>query len=155
VLSDEARRELTAILTKYPDRRSAVIAALSLAQEGAGHLTDEDMREVARLLGMNLTEVRSVAGFYTLLRTEPDGRHILQVCTDLPCALRGSETFLRRLCDRLGIKPGETTPDGLLTVEEVMCVAACDRAPVMQVDLEYHENLTDEKVDELLSSIQI
>jgi NADH-quinone oxidoreductase subunit E len=154
VLSDEAKRELTAILTKYPDKRSAVIAALYLAQSERAYLTDEEMAEVAGLLDMPPTAVHSVAGFYTLLRDKPGGRYILEVCTDLPCALRGAEEFLHRLCALLGVRPGETTPDGLFTVEEVMCVAACDKAPAVQVNLEYHENLSEENVRELLDRLR-
>jgi NADH-quinone oxidoreductase subunit E len=154
VLSDEDRRELTAILTKYPDKRSAVIAALYLAQGERMYLSDEEMAEVAGLLGMTPTEVHSVAGFYTLLRTRPGGKYVLEVCTDLPCALRGAEDFLQRLCGLLGIEPGETTPDGLFTVQEVVCLAACDKAPMMQVNLDYHENLTEESVRELLNRLR-
>lgn len=154
VLSDEARRELAAILTRYPDKRSAVIAALYLAQRERTYLGDEEIAEVADLLDMPLTEVHSVTGFYTLLRNKPGGKYVLEVCTDLPCALRGADDFLQRLCDLLDVKPGETTPDGLFTVEEVVCVAACDKVPTMQVNLEYHEGLTEESARELLDRLR-
>lgn len=154
MLGEDARRELTAILTRYPDKRSAVVAALYLAQKGRAYLTDEEMAEVAGLLDLPTTEVHSVAGFYTLLRDKPGGRYVLEVCTDLPCALRGADDFLRRLCALLNVRPGETTPDGLFSVQEVMCIAACDKAPAMQVNLEYLENLTEESAGELLERLR-
>jgi len=99
--------------------------------------------------------VHAIAGFYTLLRTEPTGKYLIQVCTDLPCALRGAEDFYRRLCERLGLPPeGGTTADGLFTVEEVVCLAACHRAPVAQINLEYHEHLTDEKMDAIIAGLR-
>lgn len=139
---------------RYPSKRSAVIHALYLAQEENGYLTEEVMRQVAGLLGMDPTEVLSIAGFYTLLHDKPVGRYILHVCNDLPCALRGADEFLEHVCQRLGVRPGETTPDGLFTVEPVMCIGACDRAPVMQVNLEFHENMTVEAADQLLDELK-
>ncbi len=107
------------------------------------------MAHIAEILEVSVTEVDGVVGFYTLLHDKPGGKYRIQVCTDLPCALRGAEAFLRQLEEALGIKAGETTPDGLITLEEVMCIAACDKAPVFQVQtgegLEYHENMDLEK----------
>jgi len=103
--------------------------------------------------------VASIVGFYSLYYDQPAGKYHLQVCTDLPCALRGAEKFLEELCQRLGIKPGETTSDGLITVEPVMCLAACDRAPMFQVQsgegLAYHENQTVEAALELIDSLRL
>jgi NADH-quinone oxidoreductase subunit E len=96
-----------------------------------------------------------VAGFYTLFYKAPVGRYVLHVCNDFPCALRGADEFLDHVCRKLGIQPGETTEDGLFTVEPVMCIGACDRAPVMQVNLEFHENLTEEKVDQLVGRLKV
>ncbi|MFQ6058349.1 MAG: NADH-quinone oxidoreductase subunit NuoE [Anaerolineae bacterium] len=152
--SEKAKQELERVLAKYPDKRSALLPALYLAQEEYGYLSEEAMREVAELLELEPTEVYSVAGFYTLLYMEPAGRYVLQVCDDLPCALRGAEELVEHLCHKLGIRPGETTPDGLFTLETVPCLAACHRAPVMQVNLEYHEDLSEEKVDELIETLK-
>jgi NADH-quinone oxidoreductase subunit E len=155
VLSETAQQELSQILKKYPDKQSAVLPALYIAQRERNYLTDDDIRDVAQALDMNVTEVHAIVGFYTLLRKEPTGRYLIQVCTDLPCALRGAEDFYHRLCQRLGLPPaGGTTEDGLFTVEEVVCVAACDKAPVAQINLEYHEHLTDEKIDAIIAELR-
>jgi NADH-quinone oxidoreductase subunit E len=137
--------EIDKILEKYPPERkqSAVIPLLYLAQRTAGSVSKETVQEIAEILELSTTQVMSIIGFYTLFHQE-GGRYRVQVCTDLPCALRGSEKFLKGLCERLGIEPGETTPDGLFTVEAVMCLAACDRAPMFQLQgggrIDYHEN---------------
>jgi len=154
VLRDKYNDEIEKILTRYPDKRSAVMPVMYLAQREYGHLTDEAMREIAGLLDMPISEVHSVAGFYTLYYKKPVGRHVIHFCNDFPCALRGADEKLDHVCKRLGIRPGETTPDGAITLETVMCVAACDHAPVMQVDLEYHENLTTEEIDEIIETLR-
>jgi NADH-quinone oxidoreductase subunit E len=155
LLSEAAQQELAQILKKYPDKRSAVLSALYIAQRDKNYLAEADLDDVAEALDMSVTDVHAIAGFYTLLRTEPTGKYLLQVCTDLPCALRGAEDFYRRLCGRLGLPPeGGTTADGLFTVEAVVCLAACHRAPVAQINLEYHEHLTDEKMDAIIAELR-
>lgn len=155
MLSATAQQELNQILGKYPDKRSAVLDALYIVQRDKNYLTDEDIESVAATLDLTATEVHAVVGFYTLLRKEFTGKYLIQVCTDLPCALRGSQEFFHRLCQRLGLPPqGGTTPDGLFTLEEVVCLAACDKAPVAQINLEYHEHLTDEKIDEIIARLR-
>jgi NADH-quinone oxidoreductase subunit E len=156
-LAEKYAQEIQAILEKYPpdQRRSAVMPLLYLAQRDKMFVNREDMAEIAEILGISSTEVASIVGFYTLYYDQPKGKYHLQVCTDLPCALRGAEKFLEELCSRLGIRPGETTADGLITVEPVMCLAACDKAPMFQVQsgdgLEYFEN---QKVDNALALIE-
>jgi NADH-quinone oxidoreductase subunit E len=155
VLSEVERQELHQILKKYPDKQSAVLSALYIAQRRQNYLTDEDVQDVAQALDMNTTEVQAIIGFYTLLRKEPTGTYLIQVCTDLPCALRGAEDFYHRLCERLGLLPeGGTTADGLFTLEEVVCLAACDKAPVAQINLDYYESLTDEKIDAVIAALR-
>ena len=140
--------EVKKILAKYPEayRKSAVIPLLYLAQREKNYLTKQSIADVAELTGLSMTDVDSVVGFYTLFHESPGGRYRLQVCTDLPCALRGAEEFLKELCANVGVKVGETTADGLFTIEEVTCLAGCHRAPMMQLqgdgDIVYHENLT-------------
>jgi NADH-quinone oxidoreductase subunit E len=116
------------------------------------------MDEVAGILGISTTDVASVVGFYTLFHDKHGGKFRIQVCTDLPCALRGADQFMEQLCERLGVEPGETTPDGLFTVEAVMCLAACDKAPMFQVQsskgLEYHENQTVENALSLIEGLR-
>jgi NADH-quinone oxidoreductase subunit E len=155
VLSESEQRELDKHLEKYPDKRSAILPALHIVQRRQNYLTDDDIRDVAQALDLNITEVQAIVGFYTLFRKEPTGKYIIQVCTDLPCALRGADEFYHRLCERLGLPPeGGTTDDGLFTVEEVVCLAACDKAPVAQINLEYYENLTDEGIDAVISGLR-
>ena len=142
--------EIQAILTKYPadkaGKRSAVMPLLYLVQQDNGYITKEAIRELAELCEITETEVASIIGFYSLYYDQPSGKYRVQVCTDLPCALRGAEDFLDKLCENLGIKVGETTSDGKIKVEAVMCLAGCDKAPMFQVQgpegIEYHEDQT-------------
>ena len=154
MLSETSRAEIQAHMLKYPTKRSAIIPALHIAQREYGYISPDAVRDVAELLELEPTEVRSVAGFYSLFYKEPVGKYVIQFCNDLPCALRGADDMLQRLCARLGIEPGGTTADGMFTVEPAMCLAACDRAPMMQVRLDYFENLTDQKVDQILADIR-
>ena len=155
MLSEVEQRELDEILKKYPDKQSAVLSALYIVQRRQNYLTDDDIRDVAQVLEMNVTEVQAIVGFYTLLRKEPTGKYIIQICTDLPCALRGADDFYLRLCERLGLPPeGGTTEDGLFTLEQVVCLAACDKAPVAQINLEYHESLNDESIDTIIARLR-
>lgn len=155
MLSEAEQQELNQILKKYPDKRSAVLPALYIAQRRRNYLTDEDIRGVAQALDMSVTEIQAIVGFYTLLRKDPTGKYMIQVCTDLPCALRGAEEFYHRLCQRLGLpKEGGTTQDGLFTVEQVVCLAACDKAPLAQINLKYYESLTDEKIDAIIARLR-
>lgn len=153
--SEKEQQELDKILKKYPDKLSAVLPALYLAQREKNWLDDEDIKAVAEALDIGVTHVHSIIGFYTLFRKEPCGKYMVQVCTDLPCALRGTEDFYHRLCERMGLGPnGGTTEDNLFTVEEVVCIAACDKAPCLQINLEYYENLTDEKIDQIIADLR-
>jgi NADH-quinone oxidoreductase subunit E len=135
---------------KYPDKRSAVMPLLHIAQEVYGYVSDEGIHEVAQLCEMDPTQVRSIAGFYTMYSEKPKGRYWLQVCTDLPCALKGADEFHRQLKEYLGVAEGGTTQDGLFTVEHVMCLAACDKAPMLQCNFRYVENLDMEKMKEYI-----
>jgi NADH-quinone oxidoreductase E subunit len=149
-------KEIEAVLEKYPpeQKRSAVMPLLYLAQREGGYVTRQDMEDIADVLEISSTEVASIVGFYTLYHDEPGGKYRIQVCTDLPCALRGAEEFLENLCENLGIQVGETTADGLVTIEEVKCLAGCDKAPMFQVqsetDISYHEDQTVEGTLELI-----
>jgi NADH-quinone oxidoreductase subunit E len=148
ILLEKFPEEIRSILAKYPagQQRSAVMPLLYLAQRESGYLTKQSLQDIADVLGLSTTEVGSIVGFYSLYYDEPAGRYRIQVCTDLPCALRGAEEFLEKLCENLGIRVGETTADGMVTVEHVMCLAGCDKAPMFQVQsddgLTYYENQT-------------
>ena len=150
VLREKAQGKIDAILVKYPTKRSAVLPMCQLAQHEFGYISPEAVQEVAEILELDPTEVQSLVGFYSLLRERPTGEYVIEICADLPCALRGADRLVDHVCRKLGVQPGETTDDGLFTVEKVMCVAACDRAPVAQINLEYFENLDPERFDEIL-----
>jgi NADH-quinone oxidoreductase subunit E len=159
-LADRYPQEVKKILAKYPPeyKRSAVMPLLYLAQRQDGYITKASVQDIATLLEMTTTDVVSIIGFYTLFHDRRDGKYRMQVCTDLPCAMRGADRFLEDLCSHLGIKVGETTSDGLLTVEAVMCLAGCDRAPMFQLQtadgLEYHENMSVDKTLELIEALK-
>lgn len=150
MLKDKYAEQITKIFAKYPDKRSAIMPLLYLAQEHYGYVSPEGINEVAELCEIDPTQVKSIAGFYTMYRETPKGKYWLQVCTDLPCALVGADKFYHDLLDYLGIQDGDTTPDGLFTVEHVMCLAACDRAPMLQCNFRYVENLDMEKMKALI-----
>jgi NADH-quinone oxidoreductase subunit E len=159
-LAEKYSQEIEAIYTKYPaDRKhSAVMPLLYLAQREDGYITKDAMKDIAGILEMDVTEVAAIVGFYSLFHDEKAGKYRMQVCNDLPCALRGADTFLESLCGHLGIKVGETTPDGLVTLEAVMCLAACDKAPMFQLQekdkITYHENMTVDKTMELIEALK-
>ena len=158
LLSAHARAEIDHWLTRYPaDRKqSAVLAALREVQhENGGYLTTELMDAVADYLDMPPIAVYEVASFYSMFELQPVGRHCIAVCTNISCMLRGSDTVLSYIERKLDIKLGESTPDGKLYLKkEEECLAACCGAPMMQVDHVYHENLTPEKVDRILDSLE-
>jgi len=153
-------KEVKQILAKYPPeyKRSAVMPLLYLAQREEGYITKEAMQDIADTLEISMTDVGAIIGFYTLYHDKKEGKYRMQVCTDLPCALRGADQFMESLCSNLGIKVGETTTDGLITLEAVTCLAACDRAPMFQIQggegLEYYEDMTVDKTMELIAALQ-
>jgi len=153
-------KEVKQILAKYPPehKRSAVMPLLFLAQREEGYVNKAAMQDIAKMLDITETDVAAIVGFYTLYHDEKAGKYRMQVCTDLPCALRGAEQFMENLCSNLGIKVGETTEDGLVTLEAVTCLAACDKAPMFQTQgpdgLKYHENMTVDKTMELVHALK-
>lgn len=159
-LKETYAEEIKVILAKYPPerKRSALLAMLSLAQRETGRISDAAVDEIAGLLEISRTDVISVASFYTLFHLDDGGKFRIQVCTDLPCALRGAADYMKQVCDYLAVQPGQTTPDGLFTVEEVKCIAACHRAPVFQLqgggELRYYENQSLESTKEIIEQIR-
>lgn len=157
-LRERYGQEIDNILAKYPpeQKRSAVMPLLYVAQREHGYVTREQLRQVGEILSITATEVASIVGFYTLYHDNPGGKYRLQVCNDLPCALRGADKFLDGVCEHLGVRSGETTEDGMVTVEAVMCLAACDKAPMFQVQsregISYHENQSVESATALVES---
>jgi NADH-quinone oxidoreductase subunit E len=157
VLSEHVRQEIDRWVQRFPagKQRSAVISALHAAQhENKGFLTTELMDAVASYLDLPPIEVYEVATFYSMFETKPVGEHSISVCTNISCMLRGSAEIVEHIENKLGIKTGESTPDGKFYLKrEEECLAACCGAPMMMVDHVYHENLTTEKVDEVLDAI--
>lgn len=152
-LSAHVRAEIDHWLTKFPPdrRRSAVIAALHAVMHEKGHLPAESMDAVAEYLGIPAIQVYEAATFYSMFETRPTGRHHISVCTNISCMLCGGETILSHIERRLGIRVGESTPDGRFYLkQEEECLAACNGAPMMMVNHVYYENLTPEKVDRIL-----
>ncbi len=153
--SERAVKELDALLTHYPDRKSAMLPALWIAQrEYGGYLTPEAIAEVAYRLGRSYAEVEGVATFYTMYNKTPVGKYMLEVCTNLSCMLCGGYRILEYLQQKLGIQLGETTPDGMFTLTEVECLNNCGDAPVMQMGDIYCRRLTPEKIDALLEELR-
>lgn len=157
-VSAHVREEIDRWRAKFPEgrQRSAVIAALHAVQhENQGFLTRESMEAVAAYLGLPAIQVFEVAAFYSMFETKPVGRHSVSLCTNISCMLRGSDELLAHVERKLGIKLGETTPDGRIYLKpEWECLAACDGAPMMMVDHRYHENLTADRIDDILDELE-
>jgi len=159
-LAKKYPKEVKQILSKYPPegKRSAVMPLLFLAQREEGFVGKSAMQDIAKMLDITETDVAEIIGFYTLYHDKKEGKYRIQICTDLPCALRGAEKFTDDLCSNLGIKVGETTSDGLVTLEAVTCLAACDKAPMFQTQgpegIKYHENMTVAKTVDMIGVLR-
>jgi NADH-quinone oxidoreductase subunit E len=153
--SEEKLKEVQRIIERYPEgkQKSALIPLLHLAQEEfGGWLSAESMDYVASLLGLTPIEVYEVATFYSMFNLKPVGKHLFEVCQTGPCMLRGSDDIIAYIGQNLGIKPGQTTEDGLFTLKTVECLGACGYAPMMQNGKFYKEHLTREKVDQIIAA---
>ncbi len=153
-LLDTHQSEIETILAKFASRRSAVLPLLYIAQDTYGHLTSDAIREVAAILDLPATDVFEVVGFYTLYYNRPVGTWVLQVCDDVPCCYLGAEELVDALKQTLGIAEEQTTTDGMFTLQRVKCLAACDRAPVLQANLDYLYDVTAEKAGPLLADLR-
>jgi NADH-quinone oxidoreductase subunit E len=153
MLSDSTRQKIDRLIAKYPVARSALIPSLHAVQAETGYLTKEAVSEIAGIFRLSPNEVWEVASFYTMFYKKPVGKYVLQVCTNISCMLCDSTEILRHLQKRLGIKTGETTTDGKFTLLEVECLASCGTSPVVQINEDYHENLTTEKLDQILDGL--
>ena len=140
------------MVTLYPVRRSALIPMLLYAQDEVGYLSDQVINEVALRIGITELDVRNVISYYSLLHTKPAGKYHVQVCTNISCMLRGANELLQHCKDTLGIGNKETTADKLFSIEEVECIGACSWAPAVQINYDFHENLTPESMDKVLES---
>ncbi|RJQ63326.1 MAG: NAD(P)H-dependent oxidoreductase subunit E [Desulfobacteraceae bacterium] len=162
MLTEKSIEKIRALENRYPDKRSLVIAALwAVQREGGGNLTEQDLKEVAGVLDLAPVEVQAVATFYSMYNLiepyktgEPAGRYHIQVCRSISCSLLDSEVIIEHLEKTLHIKIGETTPDGKFSLTVVECLGSCGTAPMMQINDDYYESLTVEKVDEILGRLE-
>ena len=150
--SAEFEARFAEMVPHYPTKRSALVPTLLYAQDEVGFLSDEVITEIAARLDLAELEVRNVISYYSMLTTKPRGKFNVQVCTNISCMVRGGEEILQHCAKKLGIGHKQTTPDGLFTLEEVECIGACSWAPAAQVNYNFHENLTPEKMDRILDN---
>jgi len=148
--SDEFEKRFAEMLTHYPVKRSVLVPSLLYAQDEVGYLSDEVIAELATRCELTELEVRNVISYYSMLTTKPRGKYNVQVCTNICCMLRGSDDIYDHVRKKLGISHKMTTPDGVFSLESVECIGACSWAPAMQVNYDFHENLTPEKIDRIL-----
>ena len=153
MISEQAKQRMRNLAARYPVARSAVMPALHIAQEEEGYISQEGLRIVAETIGMTVDDVESVATFYTMYYQRPPGKKVIKVCTSIACYLRNCDALVEHFEHRLGIKRGETTADGNYTLHKFECLASFFNAPVLQVNDDFVENLTLEKVDTLLDKL--
>lgn len=153
MISEQAKERMRSLAARYPMARSALLPALHIAQEEEGYVTPAGIAAVAEVLNLTTDDVKSVATFYTMYYQRPHGRKVVSVCTGISCYLRGCDALVEHLEERLGVKRGETTPDGNFTLECMECLASCGTAPVLQVNGEFVENVTLEEADALLDEL--
>jgi NADH-quinone oxidoreductase subunit E len=152
MLSAEEQREIESEAEHYPDRKSVCIDAMQIVQRRRGWVSDENLRDIAELLGMSSHELEGVASFYNLIFRKPVGRHVIMVCDSVSCWIVGYEGIRKHLESKLGVGLGETTRDGRFTLLPIVCLGACDHAPVMMADNDTHLDLTTAKIDSILES---
>jgi len=153
-LSPETRKKIADLKDAFPHRRSAVLPALHYAQAEAGHLDDDTLNEIADLLEVPRNQTSEVVGFYTMYNRSLPGRYKLEICRNLSCALLGAREMTEHIEGRLGIRCGQTTPDGRFSLLEAECLGACGYAPMMMIGPHFYENLTREKVDAILDALR-
>jgi len=154
MISNERQLRFDDLVRRYPEKRSALIPILHEVQAEVGYLSPEAIEWVAAYLGLSPADVMSVASFYDMLNLEPVGKHMIYVCQNLSCALLGAERLIRHLESTLGIRMGETTPDGLISLKRMECLASCGTAPAIQIDGTFYEKMTPKKLDDLLERLR-
>jgi len=154
ILTEETTKQMREKALQYPQRKSAILPALTIAYRQVGHLNDDIYKEISRVIRVPHVEVAEAATFYTLFPKQPVGQYLIQVCNNISCALLGADSLVAYLEEKLGIKKGETTPDNLFTLITVECLGSCATAPMMQINQDYYENLTREKVDRILEELK-
>jgi len=153
--SEEFEKRYAEMVGHYPTKRSILVPSLLYAQDEVGYLSDEVIAELAKRTELTELEVRNVISYYSMLRTKPAGKYNVQVCTNISCLIRGGEEIYDHCKKKLGIGHKQVTADGMFSLEEVECIGACSWAPAMQVNYDFHENLTDESVDKILEGYRV
>ncbi len=154
MLSVEERTEIEAELPRYEQKRAVCLEALKIVQRHRGWVSDEALREVAEFLEMTPDELDGVATFYNLVFRKPVGRHVILLCDSVSCWIMGYERLRRALGERLGVSPGQTTPDGRFTLLPIVCLGTCDHAPALMIDNDLHQNVQPEQVDAILEQYE-
>ena len=149
--SAEAMKEFDWIVSRYPNKRAALLPTLRLLEKEFGRIDPEGMQLAAKLVGMSPAEVLGVVSFYTHYKRESDGKYVMWVCNTLPCALRGARQMTETIEKKLGVKSGGTTADGRFTLKKAECLASCDTAPCLQIDDDHYENVTEAQLDAILA----
>lgn len=150
MLTPQERTEIEAEFPHYPNRKAVCIDALKIVQRHRGWVSEDALQDIGELLGMSATDLDGIATFYNLIFRRPVGRHVIYVCDSVSCWIMGSDRQCRHLTGQLGVQPGETTTDGRFTLIPIVCLGACDHAPVMMIDDDLHVDLTPEKIDQIL-----
>ena len=153
-LPEAVSQKIQALIDKYPQKRSALIPSLHLAQKEKGYISQDTICEIAGIFDLTPNEVSEVVSFYTMFHRKPVGRYVIQVCTNISCLLCNAEEIVDHLTQKLGIKLGETTEDNKYTLLEVECLGSCGTSPVIQINDDYYEELTPQKVDQILDSLK-
>ena len=151
--SPKVEAEIDSHLAKYPIKRSAILPLMFIVQRERGYLDPPGVLYLANRLGLRITDIWEVATFYSMIQTNPVGKYHIQICKTLSCKILGEPRITEHVCKKLGIKAGETTADGRFTVSLVECLGSCGTAPMFQINFDYHENLTPERVDEILDAL--
>ncbi|TET69868.1 MAG: NAD(P)H-dependent oxidoreductase subunit E [Candidatus Aminicenantes bacterium] len=152
--SEKTKKKIEEIVARYPQKEAAILPILHITQQEFGSISAEEEKLVARILGIKPISVRELVTFYTMFPKESLGKYHIQVCSNLSCSLLGAGNFVDYLVEKLGIKPGETTPDKKFTLSTVECLGACERAPCMMINFNYYGEMDPKKVDEILDGLK-
>jgi NADH-quinone oxidoreductase E subunit len=154
ILTEESIKEIKQKAARYPRKKSAILPALTVAYRQLGYVDEEIYRDISKVIGVPHVEIAEAATFYTMFPKQPRGKYLIQVCHNISCALLGADSLIGYLEEKLGIKKGETTEDKMFTLISVECLGSCATAPMMQINHDYYENLTREKVDSILNDLK-
>lgn len=154
MIDDEARKTIEGFMRKYPCKDSAVLPSLEMVRTQNGYVSERDMEELARILNFPEARIFSVASFYSMLKLKPGGKHHIQVCANVPCSLLQADSLFEHISEKLGIRDGETTADGLFSLETVECIASCGSAPAIMINDERYENIDLINIDDLIGALR-